>query len=85
MTGKQYLARLRRFTVRVASALGSDVSGSSTELRCAVMAVLCVVAVLIKLLVDAGLLTSDQVAAALTAAEDDLYEREPTNPTQGRV
>lgn len=79
-TLRQYATRMRATQNKVAVKLGSDLSTAPKELRVAVTSVLVVVAVLVKAIVDKGVLTDAELQTALTAAEDDLYDDEPRNP-----
>lgn len=79
-TTAQYSGQIRLAARVVGRKMGVDFGGSSKELRVLVRVVAGTFAVLIKLLVDKGLLTDAEIAAALTASAGDPYTDEPVDP-----
>lgn len=62
----------------IARKFGSNLDGAGKQTRILNLALLTLIAVLIKTLVDKGLITDAELTATLNAARDDLYADEPT-------
>lgn len=73
----QYVQKMRSTHQLVAWKMGTDVSGMQKSTRAAVAAVFVVVAVVVKTMVDKGLITDADLNAQLTALGDDVYADEP--------
>lgn len=74
-TVKAYVAAMRAAQQGVAVKLGSSLSDKRTQVM--VTSVLAVQAVLVKLLVDKGVVTDQELQAALNTAQADAYPDEP--------
>lgn len=79
-TVKQYLVQLRQRQDAIARKFGADVSRAGKSARVLNLSLLCLLAVLIKTLVDKGVLTDAELVATLDAARDDAYPDEPVEP-----
>lgn len=79
-TVKQYTTRLRSAHERIALKLGTDMVSAPKELRVAVTGGLVLLAVVVKTLVDKGVVTDAELNATFTAVEEALYDDEPANP-----
>lgn len=76
-TIKQYVTNMLDVERKVAWKLDADISQLSKEFRVLNLALLMVIAVVIKTLTDNGVITDAQLNAVLTAARDDSYTPEP--------
>jgi hypothetical protein len=74
---KTYLNTMLAVEQKIAIKLDSDISQLSKEFRVLNLAILAVIAVIVKTLTDAGVITDAQLQATLAAARDDTYWREP--------
>jgi hypothetical protein len=74
------MGQMRQVQRRVGVKMGCDVDRAPQPVRVALATVLCLIAVLVKTLVDAGVITDAQLQATLTAARDDFYDPEPAEP-----
>jgi len=74
-TVKAYVVAMRTAQQGVAIKLGSSLSDKRTQVM--VTSVLAIVGVLVKLLVDKGVLTDQELQAALNTAQADGYPDEP--------
>jgi hypothetical protein len=74
-TVKAYVAAMRAAQQGVAAKLGSSLADKRTQVT--VTSVLAVQAVLVKLLVDKGVVTDAELQAALNTAQGDAYPDEP--------
>lgn len=79
-TVKQYVQQVRDAQRAIARKFGCDVYATDKQTRVAILSVLCLLAVLIKTLVDKGLITDAELKATLDAAAADAYPDEPTEP-----
>ena len=78
-TVKQYVVNMRNAQQTVAMKLGSSLADKRSQVL--VTSVLAIQAVLIKLLVDKGVVTDAELATALNTALNDTYPDEP-DPVQ---
>lgn len=76
-TVKEYAGRFRTGWNKVTRRFDADLNAGPKDLRVAVMAVLTLLAVVVKVLVDKGLITDAELMAAFAAAEDEEQAREP--------
>jgi hypothetical protein len=74
---KTYLNTMLAVEQKIAVKLDSDISQLGKEFRVLNLAILAVIAVIVKTLTDAGVITDAQLQATLVAARDDTYWREP--------
>lgn len=74
----QYVNRMRIVHSQVGAKLGTDVSGLPKGLRASDMAILVVIAVVLKTVVDKGLVTDAELLAQLDALADGSYADEPS-------
>jgi hypothetical protein len=74
---KTYLTNMLAVEQKIAIKLDSDISQLGKEFRVLNLAILAVIAVIVKTLTDAGVITDAQLQATLAAARDDTYWREP--------
>jgi hypothetical protein len=74
---KTYLNTMLAVEQKIAVKLDSDISQLGKEFRVLNLAILAVIAVIVKTLTDAGVITDAQLQATLAAARDDTYWREP--------
>ncbi len=79
-TVKQYVTNMLDVEQKIARKLDSDISQLPKDLRVLNLAVLMLIAVLIKTLTDNGVISDAQLQATLAAARDDTYWREPDQP-----
>lgn len=79
-TIKQYVTQLRGRQEVIARKLGCDITRSGKSDRVQQLADLVLLAVLIKTLVDKGVITDAELIATLNAARDDAYDDEPIEP-----
>lgn len=79
-TVKQYIQALRNRQNLIAKQFGSDITGADKPSRVANLALLVLLAVLIKVLVDKGVITDAELTAALDLARDDNWPDEPSYP-----
>ena len=79
-TVKTYVANMLDVEQRIARKLDSDISQLPKDLRVLNLAILLVVAVVVKTLTDQGVITDAQLQATLAAARDDSYPPEPAEP-----
>jgi uncharacterized protein (UPF0333 family) len=77
-TVKAYVANMLDVEQKVAFKFDSDISQLSKEFRVLNLAILVVIAVVVKTLTDNGVITDAQLNAVLTAARDDSYPPEPS-------
>jgi lipid-binding SYLF domain-containing protein len=84
-TTRQVWDGLRTVRNQVAARLGVDVTTSSKEARAMGNANLAMVAVVVKVLIDKGLITGAELQAAANAAasgaDGSSWDDEPINPT----
>jgi len=79
-TVKQYTTRLRSGVQKVALRFGTDLNGSTKTLRAVVMGVLVMIAVVVKTIVDKGVVSDAELLATFQAAEDEAQDGEPDLP-----
>lgn len=79
-TVKQYVQQLRDAQRVIARKFGVDVYLTDKQTRAIVLSGLCLLAVVIKTLVDKGVITDADLKATLDAAKADLYPDEPVEP-----
>lgn len=80
-TVKQYIQALRNRQNLIAKQFGCDITGGEKPTRVANLALLVLLAVLIKVLVDKGIITDAELSTALDLARDDNWPDEPSAPT----
>lgn len=79
-TVKQYTQQIRNRQTVIARKLGCDINQSDKKTRVVNLALIVLIAVLVKTLVDKGVITDADLAATLDAARDDAYDDEPIDP-----
>ena len=79
-TVKQYMQILRDRQAVIANKFGADVTRIDKQSRVLNLALLALLAVLIKTLVDKGVVTDAELTATLNTARDDAYAGEPAAP-----
>jgi hypothetical protein len=79
-TVKAYVVAMRTAQKQVGLKLGSGLGDKRAQVL--VTSVLAILGVLIKLLVDKGIVTDAELQAALNAAQADTYADEPDDPVQ---
>ena len=77
---KAYVNNMLDVEQKVARKFDSDISQLSKEFRVLNLAILAVIAVVVKTLTDQGVITDAQLQATLAAARDDSYPPEPSEP-----
>ena len=77
-TVKQYVVAMRTAQKQVGIKLGSGLSDKRSQVL--VTSVLAILGVLVKLLVDKGVVTDAELQTALDAAMADTYPDEPDQP-----
>lgn len=81
-TVKQYMGQMRAAERAVGRKMGVDLAHAGKELRVAMLAVTAMIAVLMRALFVAGVITDAQLQAALDAAAADVYDPEPLEPPE---
>jgi len=78
----QYVKVMRDAQWDIANKLGADIASSNKEMRVALLSSLAIQAVLIKALVDKGVITDPELQAALAAVRLNAYNpgQEPPFP-----
>lgn len=76
-TVKQYVSALSNRQQVIAAKYGSDVTSAPKPARVLNKSLLVLLAVLVKTLVDKGVITDADLNATLDAARDDTYDDEP--------
>ena len=79
-TVKQYVTALSNRQQIIAMKYGTDLTRTSKGTRVAIKSVLVLLAIVIKTLVDKGVVTDAELTATLDAARDDAYDDEPVDP-----
>ena len=74
---KAYVNNMLDVQQKIARKFDSDISQLSKQFRVLNLAILAVIAVVVKTLTDNGVITDAQLQATLAAARDDTYWREP--------
>jgi hypothetical protein len=77
---REYAAMLRQSADTVAHKMGVYFPGSSKETRVLIRVIVGVFAELIKVLVDKGLVTDEEIATRLSASPAEEYVEEPVVP-----
>lgn len=77
MTVKQYIRAMWTRQEVMARRMGCDITASGKSTRVLNLSLVALVAVLVKVLVDKGVITDSELTAALNAARDDDYDDEP--------
>lgn len=80
MTVKQLIAAMRARQDAIARKFGCDIASASKQWRVLNLSILALLAVLIKTLIDQGVITGAQLMATMDAARDDTYDDEPVDP-----
>jgi predicted XRE-type DNA-binding protein len=76
----QYVTQMQTRQQIIATKLGCDISRSSKPSRVMNLALLVLIAALIKTLVDKGVMTDAEILATLNTARDASYNDEPITP-----
>lgn len=76
-TVKQYVAALEQRQEVIAVKFGSDMTRAAKPLRVLNKSLLVLLAVLVKTLVDKGVITDQDLNTTLNSARDDAYDDEP--------
>lgn len=85
-TIKQYVVNLLERQRAIASKMGSDVGKADKESRVLNLALLVLLAAVIKTLTDKGVITDAELLATLNSARDDAYPDEPSDaPKNGDI
>ena len=79
-TVKQYVTALSNRQQVIATKYGADITRTSKANRAAIKSLLVLLAIVIKTLVDKGVVTDAELNATLDAARDDAYDDEPVEP-----
>lgn len=79
-SAKQYLVQLKQVLQAVAFKMGHDLTETQKSDRVLVNSLGLTVAVLMKLLVDKGIVTNAELSAAFDFVRDDGYDDEPSLP-----
>lgn len=79
-TVKQYVNNMLDVEQKIGRKYDCDITQMPKELRVLNLAILAVIAVVVKTLTDNAIITDAQLNATLTAARDDTYPREPDVP-----
>lgn len=79
-TVKQYVDVMRVRQDRMAEKFGVGLRSSRVEIRVLNLTVLALIAVVVKALVDKGVLTDAELVALMNGAADDGWDREPIEP-----
>ena len=79
-TVKAYVTALSNRQQVIAMKYGADLNRTSKTTRVAIKSVLVLLAIVIKTLVDKGVVTDAELTATLDAARDDAYPDEPVDP-----
>lgn len=82
-TVKQYVTQLRTAQRQIANKLGVDVTQTDRQTRVIIRTILALLAVVIKVLVDQGVITDGQLQTAYQQAMDDTWPAEPEQPPEG--
>jgi hypothetical protein len=77
-----YADWLRQVNAAVADQMGVNFAGSDKQLRVVARVMIGDFATLLKLLVDKGVLTDQEIQGVLAAAAADTYADEPLTPPQ---
>lgn len=77
---KVYLDSIRQRELAIARKLGADLASLDSQTRVLNLALLSVIAVLAKTLIENGVITVAQLNAVLDSARDDTWWTEPTDP-----
>lgn len=80
VAAKAVYTQLRSALLTIASRMGSDLSVAPKTLRVALFACLALISVVVKALVDNGVLTVAQLLAARDAAVAEVWDDEPIDP-----
>lgn len=80
-TIKQYVKNLRDAQYDVALKFGTDLSMSDAPMRALMLSNLTVTAILMKSLVDKGVITDAELKATLDQVRQAVYNREPVDAT----
>jgi hypothetical protein len=82
-TVKQYVNALQDRQQVIARKFGTNPRGADKQTRAINQSILVLLAVLIKALVDKGVVTDAELTAVLNNARDDFYDDEPVQPPSG--
>lgn len=80
-TVKQYIQSMRSRQDMIARKFGCDISQADKQVRVLNLSVLALIAVVVKALVDKGVITDAELMAVMDAARDDAYQDEPVEPS----
>lgn len=73
----QYIDHMRSRQAAIANQMGSDLTAMDKQHRVMNLSLMAFMAVIMKTLVDAGVITDAQLLATLNAARDGTYPDEP--------
>lgn len=79
-TARFYANQLSARVGKVAFAFGVDVSGIDKQTRVMFRTIMIVLGVLVKIMVDKGVVTDAELGAAFDTVAGDTYPDEPVNP-----
>lgn len=80
-TAKQYVVQLRSAQNAIGLKLGVDLTTAPKATRVATLSVLALIGVLVKVLVDKGVVTNNELTTELNAAIADVWPDEPVEVT----
>lgn len=80
-TAKQYVTQLRNAKLAIGSKLGVDLTTAPKPDRVESLSVLALIGVLVKVLVDKGVVTNNELTTELNAAIADVWPDEPVEVT----
>lgn len=80
VAAKTVFTQLRSALLAIGTRMGCDLSTATKPQRVALFACLALLSVVVKALVDNGVLTTAQLFAARDAALAELWDDEPINP-----
>lgn len=76
----QYVTQMGNAQKKIARKLGYDLASGPLEQRVPVLVCDVMIAVVLKALVDKGVVTDAELVAALNSVRDDTYDTQPTDP-----
>jgi hypothetical protein len=78
----QYISAMRQRQDVIARKFGCDISQADKQTRVLNLSMLALLAVVVKTLVDNGVITDAQLNAVMDAARDGSYPDEPNHPPE---
>ncbi len=76
----QYVTQMGNAQIRIARKMGMDLASGGLQDRVPVLVCDVMIGVVLKALVDKGLVTDAELSAALAAVAADNYDQQPDNP-----